>query len=46
MWSFSDDRKFTARCNKAGFETRVEKVQASRKGRGRFHYIWVAKRKR
>lgn len=46
VWSFSDDRKFTARCNKAGFETHVEKVQASRKGRGRFHYIWIAKRRR
>ena len=46
VWSFSDDRKFTARCKKAGFETKVEKVQASRKGRGRFHYIWIAKRRR
>jgi len=45
VWSFSDDRRFTARCNKAGFRTTVEKVQASRKGRGRFHYIWIAKRK-
>ena len=45
VWSFSDDRKFTARCNKAGFDTRVETVKASRKGRGRFHCIWVAKRR-
>lgn len=45
VWSFSDDRKFTSRCNSAGFSTRTEKVQASRKGRGRFHYIWIAKRR-
>ena len=46
VWSFSDDRKFTARCKKAGFETRVERVNASRRGRGRYHYIWIAKRRR
>ena len=45
VWSFSDDRKFTSRCNRAGFTTQVEKVKASRKGRGRFHYIWIAKRR-
>jgi spermidine synthase len=45
VWSFSDDRKFTARCKKAGFETRVERVNASRRGRGRYHYIWIAKRR-
>lgn len=45
VWSFSDDRRFTARCNKAGFDTRVQKVPASRKGRGRFHVIWIAQRR-
>lgn len=45
VWSFSDDRKFTSRCKRAGFTTQVEKVPASRKGRGRFHYIWLAKRR-
>ncbi len=45
VWSFSDDKKFTRRCNSAGFATRTEKVPASRKGRGRFHFIWVAKRR-
>ncbi len=45
VWSFSDDRRFTARCKKAGFATHVEKVPASRKGRGRFHYVWIAKRR-
>lgn len=44
VWSFSDDRSFTKRCRKAGFEARVERVSASRKGRGRHHYIWVAQR--
>ncbi|MEM6293872.1 MAG: hypothetical protein AAGA54_21530 [Myxococcota bacterium] len=45
VWSFSDDNRFTARCKKAGFRTRVERVKASRKGRGRYHYIWLAKRR-
>ncbi len=44
VWSFSDDQGFTRRCQRAGFETRVEKVAASRKGRGRFHFVWVARR--
>ncbi len=45
VWSFSDDRRFTQRCNKAGFSTTVERVKASRKGRGRYHYIWLAQRR-
>ena len=45
VWSFSDDAAFTRRCRSAGFETRVERVPASRKGRGRHHFIWLARRK-
>lgn len=44
-WSFSDDRGFTRRLERAGFEVRVERVEGSRKGRGRFHYIWLARPK-
>jgi len=44
VWSFSDDRTFTRRCSAAGFDARVEAVPASRKGRGRHHYVWVAQR--
>jgi len=44
VWSFSDDPAFTRRCTNAGFKARVEKVAASRKGRGRYHFVWVAKR--
>jgi len=44
VWSFSDDDTFTRRCRQAGFTTRVERVSASRKGRGRHHYIWLAQR--
>ncbi len=44
VWSFSDDAGFTKRCRKAGFSTEVHRVSASRKGRGRHHYIWIARR--
>jgi spermidine synthase len=42
VWSFSDDPAFTKRCRRAGFTTTVERVSASRRGRGRYHFIWVA----
>lgn len=44
VWSFSDDDAFTRRLKAAGFSARVERVPASRKGRGRNHYVWVARR--
>jgi spermidine synthase len=44
VWSFSDDRAFTRRLREVGFVARVEPVPASRKGRGRTHYVWVARR--
>ncbi|MCA9706686.1 MAG: hypothetical protein KDK70_12615 [Myxococcales bacterium] len=44
VWSFSDDRAFTRRLSKVGFTARVETVPASRKGRGRMHVVWVARR--
>ncbi|TPV95450.1 MAG: hypothetical protein B7733_09925 [Myxococcales bacterium FL481] len=44
VWSFSDDPGFTRRLQRQGFEAHVERVSASRTGRGRYHYIWVARR--
>ena len=44
VWSFSDDPEFTARLRRGGFDVRIERVSASRKGRGRRHVIWVATR--
>ncbi len=44
VWSISDDHRFTARLRQQGFEVRVERVHGSRKGRGRYHVIWLARR--
>lgn len=44
VWSFSDDPKFTRRLSAQGFDARVERIKASRRGRGRHHYVWVARR--
>jgi spermidine synthase len=42
VWSYSDDASYTRRLRAAGFEVSVVRVAASRKGRGRRHYIWLA----
>ena len=44
VWSFSDDPQFTRRLRKKGFDARAHPVSASRKGRGRMHFIWVARK--
>ena len=44
VWSFSDDAGFTRRLERAGFEVRRERVSGSRKGRGRYHVVWLARR--
>jgi spermidine synthase len=44
VWSFSDDARFTERLARQGFEVQVHRVKGSRKGRGRHHRIWVARR--
>jgi len=44
VWSFSDDRAFTARLKRCGFEAATHRVPASRSGRGRHHVIWVARK--
>lgn len=42
VWSFDDDDGFTKRLRDCGFHVHVERVAASRKGRGRHHFVWVA----
>lgn len=44
VWSFSDDAAFTRRLERQGFKVEVNRVHGSRKGRGRYHFIWVAQR--
>lgn len=43
VWSFSDDREFTRRLRAVGFEAEARRVPGSRRGRGRHHWIWVAR---
>jgi spermidine synthase len=42
VWSFSDDPGFTQRLRRAGFDPQVHRVSASRRGRGRHHFVWIA----
>ncbi len=42
VWSLRDDKRFTVRLRRQGFEARTERVFGSRKDRGREHVIWVA----
>jgi spermidine synthase len=42
VWSFSDEPRFTRRLEALGFAVRVHRVDGSRKGRGRHHYIWIS----
>jgi spermidine synthase len=44
VWSFSGDSRFTRRLEKRGFEVEVSSVAGSRKGRGKHHVIWIARR--
>jgi spermidine synthase len=44
VWSLLDDRRFTQRLDRRGFEVKVEHVFGSRRGRGRQHVIWLARR--
>lgn len=46
VWSFDDDKSFTKRLQKRDFVVSTHKVSASKKGRGRYHQIWTAKRPR
>jgi spermidine synthase len=44
VWSLLDDARFTVRLERRGFDVKVHRVFGSRKGRGREHVIWIAKR--
>ena len=44
VWSYSDDHRFSARLTRQGFASQLHRVPGSRKGRGRHHWIWVARR--
>lgn len=44
VWSFTDDSSFTRRLRKQRLATKVHRVEGSRKGRGRYHWVWVARR--
>jgi spermidine synthase len=46
VWSFANDRRFTDRLEQQGFAVQLHKVPGSRKGRGRYHYVWAARRDR
>jgi len=44
VWSLTDDKRFTARLRRQGFDARAQRVFGSRKDRGREHVIWVAQK--
>ena len=44
VWSLADHAGFTARLKRHRFEAHVHRVFGSRKGRGREHVIWTAKK--
>jgi spermidine synthase len=43
LWSFSDDAAFTRRLRAVGFQAEAHRVPGSRRGRGRHHWIWLAR---
>lgn len=44
VWSFADEKAFTRRLQRQRFRVETHRVPASRRGRGRYHFIWVAKK--
>jgi spermidine synthase len=44
VWSLSGDARYTKRLERQGFRVAMERVHGSRKGRGREHVVWVARR--
>ena len=44
VWSLLDDPRFTKRLRNHRFEAKAHKVFGSKKGRGREHVVWVARR--
>jgi len=45
VWSYSDNGKFAARLEQAGFDASVERVANRGRDRGRDHAIWVGRRR-
>ena len=43
VWSSAPDDRFTARLEAAGLEVEVERVRATRSGKGGRHVIWLAR---
>jgi spermidine synthase len=46
VWSLLDDQRFTVRLQRQGFSVQAHRVPGSRKGRGRYHVIWIARKPR
>jgi spermidine synthase len=44
VWSIQDDTQFTRRLEQQGFVAELHRVEGSRKGRGRHHWIWIAQK--
>jgi spermidine synthase len=44
VWSLLDDPRFTKRLRSHRFDAKAHKVFGSKKGRGREHVVWVARR--
>jgi spermidine synthase len=44
VWGITPDPKFTVRLQRQGFAAEARRVEGSRKGRGRYHVIWIAQR--
>ncbi len=44
VWSFADDRGFTARLQRQGYTVALHRVAGSGRGRGKHHQVWLARR--
>jgi spermidine synthase len=44
IWSFADDPRFTTRLHRQGFTVDLHNVPGSRRGRGKHHMVWIARR--
>jgi len=44
VWSFGDDPRFTARLRRQRYAVEVHRVAGSRRGRGKHHRVWIARR--
>jgi spermidine synthase len=44
VWSLLEDRRFTSKLERQGFDVQAHHVPGSRRGRGRHHVVWTARR--